>query len=154
MADQQQQQPPGGRATRGPAPPAGEHDPQTPWKGEDDHGWAPDAPGTGEAKERTIEGHQKAHDAEHGTQEGSRAEGGYDADTSQAPVPDSETRRGEDVVGQEGKEPDRQDAGTQGPAERPVGTSDMSDSTSVQTGKSKPLDEEDMPTMPSGDQGG
>jgi hypothetical protein len=34
---------------------------------EDQHGWAPDAPGTGDAKERVQEGAKKAWEA-HGTQ--------------------------------------------------------------------------------------
>ncbi len=46
-------------------------------------------------------------------------------------VGESMTRRGEDVVKEEGKEPGRHDAGTQGKSERPVGTSTARDSTGV-----------------------
>jgi hypothetical protein len=61
----------------------------------------------------------------------------------------SMTRRGEDVDKQE-DEPGREDTGTKGPSDRPVGTSDERASTSV--------DPDDTvsggPTMPAGDQGG
>jgi hypothetical protein len=61
----------------------------------------------------------------------------------------SMTRRGEDVEKQE-DEPGREDAGTKGPTDRPVGVSDERASTGV--------DEQDTqsggPTMPAGDQGG
>jgi hypothetical protein len=61
----------------------------------------------------------------------------------------SMTRRGEDVERQE-DEPGREDAGTRGPTDRPVGVSDERASTGV--------DEQDTesggPTMPAGDQGG
>lgn len=43
----------------------------------------------------------------------------------------STTRRGEDVVKSEGKEEGRQDIGTEGESQRPVGTSDERDSTAV-----------------------
>jgi len=46
-------------------------------------------------------------------------------------VGESMTRRGEDVVEDEGKEAGRHDAGTQGETERPVGTSTARDSTGV-----------------------
>src|SRR5919107_3859232 len=61
----------------------------------------------------------------------------------------SMTRRGEDVHKQE-DEPGRDDTGTKGPSDRPVGTSDSRASTAVddqQTGSGGP-------TMPAGDQGG
>jgi hypothetical protein len=61
----------------------------------------------------------------------------------------SMTRRGEDVEKQE-DEPGREDTGTRGPTDRPVGVSDERSSTGV--------DEQDTesggPTMPAGDQGG
>jgi hypothetical protein len=61
----------------------------------------------------------------------------------------SMTRRGEDVHKQE-DEPGRDDAGTRGPADRPVGVSDERAATGV--------DEQDTesggPHMPAGDQGG
>ncbi len=46
-------------------------------------------------------------------------------------VGDQDSRRGEDVSDEEGKEAGRDDAGTQGPTGRPVGTSDARDSTGV-----------------------
>ena len=61
----------------------------------------------------------------------------------------SMTRRGEDVDKQE-PEPGRDETGTKGPADRPVGTSDERDSTSVDPNET----ESGGPTMPAGDQGG
>ena len=46
-------------------------------------------------------------------------------------VGESVTRRGEDVVKDEGKEPGRHDAGVELPSERPVGTSTPRDTTGV-----------------------
>ena len=66
-------------------------------------------------------------------------------------VGDSTTRRGEAIVDKEGKEPGRMDAGTQGPSQRPVGTSTMRDSTGIDP--QDPKDEE-SPTLPAGDQAG
>ena len=61
----------------------------------------------------------------------------------------SMTRRGEDVAKQE-DEPGREDTGTKGPSDRPIGVSDDRVSTNV--------DDQDTesggPTMPAGDQGG
>ena len=49
-------------------------------------------------------------------------------------VGESTTRRGEDVVKEEGKEPGREDTGTHPtPAERPTGESSPRDSTAVKT---------------------
>jgi hypothetical protein len=65
--------------------------------------------------------------------------------TSALGVGESISRRGEDVGKQEDEE-GRDDAGTQGPSERPVGTSDERDATSVD-----PSDTESGgPTMPPG----
>jgi hypothetical protein len=50
--------------------------------------------------------------------------------TSALGVGESITRRGEDVDKQE-DEPGREEAGTKGPSDRPVGVSDERDSTSV-----------------------
>ena len=61
----------------------------------------------------------------------------------------SMTRRGEDVEKQE-DEPGREDTGTQGPSDRPVGVSDERASTSVDPNET----ESGGPTMPAGDQGG
>ncbi len=46
-------------------------------------------------------------------------------------VGESMTRRGEDIVEDEGKEPGRHEAGAQGQTDRPKGTSTMRDSTGV-----------------------
>ena len=46
-------------------------------------------------------------------------------------VGDQDTQRGEDVSAEDGKEAGRQDAGTKGPTNRPVGTSDARDTTGV-----------------------
>ena len=57
-------------------------------------------------------------------------------DAAQAPadVGESTTRRGEDVIKQEGKEPGREDTGTDaGPVERPTGESSPRDATGIQT---------------------
>ncbi len=59
----------------------------------------------------------------------------------------SVTRSGEEVSQGEGKEAGRQDAGTQGPTQRPVGTSTMRDSTGIDP--QEPRDEE-SPTLPTG----
>lgn len=61
----------------------------------------------------------------------------------------STTRRGEDMVDDDGEEPGRHDEGTD-QAGRPVGTSDERDSSAV-----APQDAQgDAPTLPAGDQGG
>jgi hypothetical protein len=59
------------------------------------------------------------------------------------------TRRGEDVARQE-DEPGREDAGTRGPSDRPVGVSDERASTSVDPDERA----SGGPTLPAGDQGG
>ena len=69
--------------------------------------------------------------------------------TSPLGVGVSMTRRGEDVDKQEA-EPGRDDAGTKGPADRPVGVSDERASTSVDPDET----ESGGPTLPAGDQGG
>ncbi|MGI8446488.1 MAG: hypothetical protein ACR2MP_04725 [Streptosporangiaceae bacterium] len=63
---------------------------------EDQHGWAQDAPGTGKAKERIVEG-SKAWEA-HATQEAARGDGGQDRDLTPDGVGESKARRGEDMV--------------------------------------------------------
>jgi hypothetical protein len=98
---------------------------------EHQHGWAPDAPGTGEAKERSVEANRKAFQA-HDTQDESRGEGSRSVDLTPGNVGESVTRRGENVVKDEGKEPGRYDAGTQGPTERPVGGSTPRNVTGVE----------------------
>lgn len=46
-------------------------------------------------------------------------------------VADQDTQRGEDVSAEDGKEAGREDAGTQGATDRPVGTSNARDTTGV-----------------------
>lgn len=46
-------------------------------------------------------------------------------------VGQSANRRGEDMADHEGKEPGREDAGTKGPSDRPVGKSDERDASTV-----------------------
>ncbi len=65
-------------------------------------------------------------------------------------VGESINRRGEDVADDEPKEAGRQDAGTEGESQRPVGVSDERDLSSVDPQSSQ----EGAPTAPSGDQGG
>jgi hypothetical protein len=66
-------------------------------------------------------------------------------------VGESTTRRGEDIVKDEGQEPGREMLGTKGESNRPYGTSTARDATGV-----NPQDPitDDMPQMPPGDQGG
>jgi hypothetical protein len=66
-------------------------------------------------------------------------------------VGESTTRRGEDVIKDEGTEPGRKpNQGTKG-ADRPYGTSDARSATGVDP--QDPVDA-NMPNMPPGDQGG
>ena len=46
-------------------------------------------------------------------------------------VGESVTRRGEDIVDDDGKEPGRIDTGTEGPTDRPTGTSTERDATGI-----------------------
>ncbi|MEA2843968.1 MAG: hypothetical protein QOJ69_1639 [Actinomycetota bacterium] len=62
----------------------------------------------------------------------------------------STNRRGEDVKKQEGTEPGRTDLGTKGKSERPYGTTDVRDSTSIDVEGSQPIDDEMMNTGGSG----
>lgn len=62
----------------------------------------------------------------------------------------SENRGGEEVLKDEGQEPGRHRAGTQGATERPVGISDERDSAGIDPQSSS----QDAPTTPAGDQGG
>ena len=117
---------------------------------ESQHGWAPDAPGTGEAKQRTVEANRKAFEARD-TQEAARGRGGHDPDFPPKGVGESIGRRGEDAVRRDGKEPGRYDTGTRGASQRPTGRSTGRDSTSVDP--QSPIDE-DMPDLQTGDQGG
>lgn len=62
-------------------------------------------------------------------------ESGVEATDTEAKTPlgvgESTTRRGEDVIKEEGKEPGRSDTGAKGKAQRPTGTSDPRDTTAV-----------------------
>lgn len=115
---------------------------------ETQHGWAPDAPGEGEASDRVVQANEKAFEGND-----TQAESRGDAQLPDTPegVGQSTTRRGEDVSDQEGKEPGRYDSGTQGQSERPTGGSTQRDSTGVDP--QDPIDE-DMPNLQRGDQGG
>jgi hypothetical protein len=117
---------------------------------EEHHGWAPDAAGTGPAKDRAVEGHKKAFEA-NPTQDEAAGAARQGPDLTPEGTGESTTRRGEDVAGEEGKERGRQDTGTQGQSDRPVGQSDARDSTGVDP--QNPIDEE-APRLGTGDQGG
>jgi hypothetical protein len=95
---------------------------------ESQHGWAPDAPGTGEAKERSVEANQKAFEA-NDTQAASRGDAELPDDRDG--VGESTARRGEDVTAEDGKEPGRYDSGTQGESDRPYGGSTARATTGV-----------------------
>jgi hypothetical protein len=100
---------------------------------EGQHGWAPDAPGTGEAKESAMEANRKAFEG-HDTQEASRGDGGEDPDFPPEGVGESSGRRGEDIAERSGSEPGERDLGTKGASERPYGTTGAPDSSSVDPG--------------------
>ena len=69
-------------------------------------------------------------------------------------VGESTTRRGEDVIKQEGSEPGRNpNQGTKGESNRPYGGADTESGTGVNAEGSAPISEE-MPDMTTGDQGG
>lgn len=97
---------------------------------EKSHGWAPDAPGTGDARDRAVEANRKAFEGRE-TQESSRGAAREDPDFAPEGVGESISRRGEDVVDDEGLEPGRRAGGTQGRTDRPVGTSTARDQSSV-----------------------
>jgi hypothetical protein len=97
---------------------------------EQSHGWADDAPGTGEAKDRVVEGNKKAFEG-NPTQEEATGAARQGPDLTPAGAGQSSTRRGEDVASEDGKEPGRYDTGTQGESDRPVGESDARDVTGV-----------------------
>jgi hypothetical protein len=96
----------------------------------DTHGWAPDAPGTGEAKKRVIEANKKAWEA-NDTQEAARGAARQGPDMTGGHVGESITRRGEDVVKEEGKESGRYDLPPQGRSQRPAGGSTARSFTGV-----------------------
>lgn len=112
------------------------------------HGWAPDVDEAGgdhgqEAEDKAAEGRETQDaPASESTQE--------DSDAPPPGVGESVGRRGEEVGGG-AQEPGRHDAGTQGESQRPVGTSTARDSSGV---GGQDAEDEDSPTLPSGDQGG
>ena len=97
---------------------------------ENTHGWAPDAPGTGEAKQQVIEANKKAWEA-NDTQEEATGPALQGPDMTGGHVGESTTRHGEDVVKQEGKEPGRFDGPPQGQSQRPTGGSTARNFTGV-----------------------
>ncbi len=97
---------------------------------ENTHGWAPDAPGTGEAKQRVVEANEKAWEARD-TQDASTGPAKQGPDMTGGHVGESTTRRGEDVVTQEGKEPGRYEGAPQGESQRPTGGSTARNFTGV-----------------------
>jgi hypothetical protein len=113
------------------------------------HGWAPDAPGTGESKQRVVEANKKAFEAQdtqdEATGEGEAAQG---PDLTGGHVGESITRRGEDVVNDEGKEPGRHDGPPQGESQRPTGSSTARGSTGVDP--QEPIDDESPFLQPGG----
>jgi hypothetical protein len=72
-------------------------------------------------------------DAPRGTvQPGATSEEADPGDTAPDNVGESITRRGEDIVDRDGKEPGRDETGTDGsPADRPTGTSTARDATGI-----------------------
>jgi hypothetical protein len=116
---------------------------------ENQHGWAQDAPGTGEAKEAVIAGNKKAFEG-NDTQDEATGAAIQGPDLTGGHVGESTTRRGEDVSA-EGKEPGRDDGPAQGESQRPTGTSTARDVTGID-----PQDaiDADSPGRQSGDQGG
>ncbi len=58
--------------------------------------------------------------------------GGGSGEMAPAGVDESVAHHGENMIAEEGKEPGRVDAGTQGPTNRPVGTSTARDATGVE----------------------
>jgi len=119
------------------------------------HGWSPDKDEPG-----VTGAGSKAFDADNAGEPGpgrvvsdEEREGVPATDTSGATplgVGESTTRRGEDVAKQE-DQPGRQDVGTQGPSERPVGISTAEDNTKISP--EGPI-HQDSPNLPRGDQGG
>lgn len=91
-----------------------------------------------------------AGEVSHGASGGGTATATDATATSAHGVGESVGRRGEDVKKEEGSEPGRQDLGTKGQTDRPYGTSDARDSTSINTDRSQPTDDEMMNTGGSG----
>jgi hypothetical protein len=112
---------------------------------ENTHGWAPDAPGTGEAKERVLEGASKVHDA-NDTQDAATGAAIQGPDMTGGHVGESITTRGEDVVKEEGKEAGRYDGPPMGESQRPTGGTTARDFSGVD-----PQEPINAPSSESGD---
>jgi hypothetical protein len=112
---------------------------------EKSHGWAPDAPGTGEAKQRVVEANKKAWEG-NDTQDEATGEARQGPDLTGGHVGESTTRRGEDVAQDEGNQPGRHDGPPQGQSQRPTGGSDAREFTGVNPQEPR--------TEDSGNQGG
>lgn len=112
-----------------------EDQPQTNWDGEEGHGWAPNAPGSGGAKAAAKEADRKAYAADPDTPGGvTRPGGGFTSEDNPAAAGvdgQSESRSGETIRDQDGQEPGRHDKGTKGEANRPYGGCGARDTTSV-----------------------
>jgi hypothetical protein len=91
-----------------------------------------------------------ADEVSHGASGGGTATATDPTATSARGVGESVGRRGEDVKKEEGDEAGRQDLGTKGQTERPYGTTDARDSTSINTDRSQPVDDDMMNTGGSG----
>jgi hypothetical protein len=97
---------------------------------EDQHGWAPDVPGTGEAKDQAIAGHKRAFKGS-GTQDEATGVAAQGPDLTGGHVGQRATSRSEDALEREGKEPGRSSGPPQGESERAAGSSTARDSTGV-----------------------
>jgi hypothetical protein len=100
---------------------------------ESQHGWAPDAPGSTGAKDAAVEANRKAFEGRD-TQPASRGDGDDDPDSAPEGVGESTSRRGEDIGAS--SEAGRQDTGTRGRSDRPVGESTDRDRTGVDPDRS------------------
>lgn len=148
----------GGRTSRGPnADPGGEVEPGgdiPPYDGRTDAGTSASSNERAESVERqladTKTGRPGATSSPADEQPVRDDEVTDEVPDSPKGVGESINRRGEDVADDEGKEAGRDDAGTAGESQRPVGVSDERDSTAVDPQSSQ----DGAPTAPSGDQGG
>jgi hypothetical protein len=117
---------------------------------EDQHDWAPDAPGTGEAKDQATAGNKWAFGG-NGTQDEATGAAVQGSDLTGGHVGQSATSGGEDALEREGKEPGRASGRPQGESERAVGSSTARDSTGVDPQQA--VDDGSL-RLQSGDQGG
>ena len=82
------------------------------------HGWAPDAPGTGDAAERVNQANKRAREARD-TQDEATGEARQGPDLTGGKVGESSTRRGEDIADEDGKE--TWEGPPKGVSQRPTG---------------------------------